>query len=84
MEYHSLEDAGQVTDSKQPEKSRVFINFGGPQAHGDSVENSLPDGRGSVARRDHLPSRDRQEAIAAGIFIPFGGPQAHRDSLDKL
>ena len=42
LKIRSLEDAGQVTDSKQPEKSRVFINFGGPQAHGDSVENSLP------------------------------------------
>ena len=38
----SLESAGQTTDSKAPKNSRIFIGFGGPQAHGDSVENSFP------------------------------------------
>ena len=81
MGFRSLESAGQTTDSKAPKNSRIFIGFVGPQAHEDSVENSLPVGRGSVTRRSHLPSRDRQGAIAAGIFITFGGRQAHGDSL---
>ena len=28
-----------------------------------------------LARRDHLPGRDREGAIAAGIFNTFGGPR---------
>ena len=40
-EYRSLESAGQTTDSKAPKNSRIFIGFGGPQAHGDSVEDAV-------------------------------------------
>ena len=39
------------------------------------LENSLPNGRGSVTNDAlFVPSRDRQGAIAAPIFFPFGGP----------
>ena len=37
-QYRSLESAGQTTDSKAPKNSRIFIGFGGPQAHGDSLD----------------------------------------------
>ena len=69
----SLESAGQTTDSKAPKNSRIFIGFGGPQAHGDSIENTLPYRRGSVTSRDYLPSRDRKEAIS----------ESHRDACGR-
>ncbi len=32
----SVEDAAQIIDSKKPAR-RVFMTFGGPQAHGNSL-----------------------------------------------
>ena len=42
---------------------------------------SLPDGRGSEMHRGHLPSRDRQGAIAAEIYIT-GTPSQSRLGTD--
>ena len=40
-QYRSTESAGQTTDSKAPTSSYIFMDFGGPKAHGNSARVPL-------------------------------------------